>query len=385
MTRALCRGTIPRLRAFGATLGVAIAFLVPVRVGATLEADPQVLYQQMKDAYAKAQASGWGYADQLYYLSMIFDAGRAYSLQRPDDPTYGEIATLAVQMGAALHYDPLTNHDAATWYVREAALWVEKNSSDPTLKQDAQQLFERTDAEDGDPEVLANDADQDADALAHDFPHDVQADTLPLEADWRAWELTHDPAWRSKALARAAEPSFPIAHLSYVYGGAFVDAVENALSNVPGFTAQDRVNAKIVYARLKSVGELQVIAHVKALPPDVYMTTLAPADEYFGSLKMSILGIENEMKHVNFMLDYKYGNLESGDAVQVANSIEDMQRVYPRDRDMTELLYACIQMLDRMTSPQAQDASKRLRGILTVEYEDSPEAQKLLGLDPPSQ
>ncbi len=356
--------------------------LVPSRVQATLEVDPQVLYQQMKDAYAKAQASGWGYADQLYYLSMIFDAGRAYSLQRPDDPAYGEIATLAVQMGAALHYDPLTNHDAATWYVREAALWVEKNSNDPTLTQEAQDLYARTDAEDGDPEVLARYADADADALAHDFPHDVEADTLPLEADWRAWELTHDSAWRSKAIARAAQPSFPIAHLSYIYGGAFVDAVENALSNVPGFSAEDRVNAAVVYARLKNVGELQIIAHVKALPPDVYLTTLAPADEYFGPLKMSILGIENEMKHVNFMLDYKYGNLESGSAVEVADSVEDMQRVYPQDRDMAKLLYACIQMLGRMTAPEDVDTAQRLRGILTVEYEDSPEAQSLLGLSP---
>lgn len=367
-----------------ALAAVALLAFQPRFAGATLEADPAVLYAQMKAAYDKAQANGWDYFDQLYYLSTIFDAGRAYSLQRPDDPNYGELATLTVQMGTAMHYDPLTNHDAATWYVREACLWVQKNSTDATLLRDAQALLDRVDAEDGDPEALARYADEDADALAHDFPHDVQADSLALEADWRAWELTRDAAWRSKAFARAAAPSFPIAHLSYDYASPFVQAAQNAVSNVPGFTAQDRANAAIVVDRLRRTGRLAIIARVNAVPHDVYMTTLAPADEYFGPFGMSVLEIENRITHINFMLDYHYGNRESGEAVDVAQAVDDMHKVYPRDRDMAKLLLECIQMLGRMTTPQAHDEAAHLRGILTVEYEDSPQAQGLLGFAPSS-
>ncbi|MHB8704097.1 MAG: hypothetical protein ACYC8W_08190 [Candidatus Tyrphobacter sp.] len=358
--------------------------IVPCTARATLEADPRVLYQQMKAAYAKAQANGWDYFDQLSYLSTIFNAGRAYSLQRPDDPAYGELATLTVQIGAALHYDPLTNHDAATWYVREASVWVMNHVNDPDLVQSAQTLLERVDAEDGDhPAALARFADEDADALAQQFPHEVQADVLPLEADWRGWELTHDPAWRSKALARAAQPAFPIANLPDSYAGAFVDAARAAIANVPGYTADDRANAAIAVERLRRLGKLEIIAHLSVMPHDVYMTTLAPADEYFGPLRMSVLGIENEMKHVNFMLDYRYGNRESGAALEVARSVDDMHRVYPRDRDMTKLLYACIRMLGRMSTPAVEEEARHLRGVLTVEYQDSPQAQALLGDAPP--
>ena len=65
-----------------------------------------------------------------YYFSTIFNAGRAYSLQYPDDPDYGELAKLTVRIGSGLHYDPLTNHDGAVWWVREAADWAMKHSED---------------------------------------------------------------------------------------------------------------------------------------------------------------------------------------------------------------------------------------------------------------
>lgn len=366
------------IRAFCSALALSFA-LLPLAASATLEADPLVLYAQMKAAYDKAQANGWDYLDQEYYLSTIFNAGRAYSLQRPNDPAYGELATLAVRMGAALDYNPLTNEDAATWYVREACLWVGKNTADPTLLRDAATLLVRVNAEDGNPETLATLADEDAVALAAQFPHDVQAERLPLEADWRAWQLTHDPAWRSKALARAAQPDFPIADLSVLYAGAFVDAAQNALANVGGYTPQDRANAAVIIDRLRRVGKLQVIARTRAVPESVYLTRLAPADEYFGPFGMSVLGIENDIKHVNFMLDYKYGNRESDAAVNIAVAVDDMHRVYPRDRDMAKLLYECIAMLGRMTTPQAQAEAAHLRGILTVEYQSSPQAQQLLG------
>src|ERR1700677_3704703 len=119
-----------RLAAALVTVALALWPALPVR--AALEADPEVLYQQMKSAYDKAAAAQWDYLDQDVYLSTIFNAGRAYSLQRPDDPAFRELETLTVQIGTGLHYNPLTNHDAAVWYVREAAVWVSRNSSDAT-------------------------------------------------------------------------------------------------------------------------------------------------------------------------------------------------------------------------------------------------------------
>jgi hypothetical protein len=353
------------------------AIVVPTVAQATYEADPAVLYQQMKDAYAKAEAESWNFRGQATYLSTIFNAGRAYSLQYPNDPAYGELATLTVRIGTGLHYNPLTNHDGAVWWVREAADWVTKHSDDLALISQARDLLARVNSED-DAELLARLADEDATANVKTYPGDLDALLVRVEANWRGWLLTHDPQWRSLALARAAAPNFPVAHLPTNWGNELVNAANQA-STDRGYTAQDVENARVFLARLRAVDPLRVIASVTALPHDVYLTTLAPADEYFGQMGMSILEIENRLKHVNFMLDYNYGNRESDEAMGVANSIVAMQKVYPRDRDLPMLLYWCITTFRRMTDAQSREGARQLKAILTIEYQDSPQARKLLG------
>jgi hypothetical protein len=368
-------------RAFSRTAAFIAAVLVPIAIPAaaraTLEVDPAVLYAQMKDAYAKGAAAGWDFRSEEIYLSTIFDAGRAYSLQYPDDPAYGELATLTVRIGTGLHYNPLTNHDAAVWWVREAADWAMKHSDDLELISQGQGLLQRVNSED-DPPELARLADADATANVKAYPGDVDALLIQVEADWRAWLMTHDPSWRSLALARAAAPNFPVAHLPTNWGNELVNAAD-AASTDRGYTDADVQNAQRFLARLKAVDPIRVIATVTALPADVYLTMLAPADEYFGSMGMSILEIENRLKHINFMLDYDYGNRESDQAAEVAKAIVAMQKVYPRDRDLPMLLYWCYTTLERMNDEQSRQVAREMKAILTVEYQDSPQARKLLG------
>ncbi len=362
---------------FAAILALAA---LPLRTSAAIEADPQVLYTQMKAAYDKAAGNNWDFIDQEAYLSTIFNAGRAYSLQRPNDPAYGELATLTVQIGTGLHYNPLFNHDAAAWYVREAAQWIVGHSSDPSLVSGAQGLLQRVNSED-DPKGLAALADADAAAIAQLYPRDVNAMLCGVEADWRGWLLTGDVSWRSRAFERAAQPDFPLAHLPTTYGPEFLRDVQGAADGGTGYTDGDRAYAKTIVARLKNLVDPPLIASVTALPHDVYLSTLAPADEYFGRMGYSILGIENELKRINYMLNYNYGNREASQALLVAESIDDMHKVYPRDRDLPKLLYACITMLNRMDAAEVTAESAHLRSILTVEYQDSPEARKVLDGD----
>ena len=354
-----------------------LAAALPICAHAAFMADPQVLYTEMKAAYDKGTAHDWTFGDQLYYYSTILNAGRAYSLQHPDAAEYGELATLTVQIGAGIHYDPLTNHDGATWWVREASIWVQKHSDDGTLIQEAGDLLLRCNAVD-DAEALANYADADAAANVKTYPRDTNAQLMQLEADWRDWLLTNDPKWRSLAFERAAQTNFPVAKLPTTYGPTFVTEARSANAGVSEFTDADRAYAKSFLDRYDALGSLRTIATVKAIPHAEYMTTLAPADEYFGQLGYSILGIENQLKHVNFMLDYKYGNRESGETMTIVQAVLDMHKVYPRDRDMAKILFECITTLGRMTTPEADAAQRQLRGLLTVEYQDSPQAKKLL-------
>jgi hypothetical protein len=110
----------------------------------------------------------------------------------------------------------------------------------------------------------------------------------------------------------------------------------------------------------------------------VYLSTLAPADEYFGRMGYSVLGIDNELKHVNYMLDYNYGNREASATLLIVDAVEGMHRVYPRDRDMPKLLLKLITTLKRMDAPETKAAEARLKALLTIEYQDSPEARKVL-------
>jgi len=80
------------------------------------------------------------------------------------------------------------------------------------------------------------------------------------------------------------------------------------------------------------------------------------------------------------MLDYNYGNRESNETLLVVDAILSMQKVYPADRDMPKLLYDAYTTLGRMTTSDAAAAALRMKFLLTVEYQDSPEAKRVLGV-----
>lgn len=352
--------------------------LLPRPAAAAFMADPRKLYAQMEAAYAKGTAQGWTFYNQEQYLSTLFDAGRAYALQLPGDPEFPVIEQETVDVASGTHYDPLINHDAVPWYVRQAAVYVETHNAEPSEVAKAKALLDRVNALD-DPVALATFADADSAANLASFPRDANAELQRVEANWRGWLITHDASWRSLSLARADTLDFPLAHLPSTWGPGFLNAVLNASHGVAGYSAEDVAHAQAIEARVAALPQLKVIARVRAVPEAGILTTLAPADEYFGPLEMSILGMENELKHINFMLNYGYGNRESAMAVQVAVSLDDLHKVYPRDRDVPKMLYAVYQTLGRLTTPQAQAARTKMYAILTVEYEDTPQAREVLG------
>ena len=340
-------------------------------------ADPGKLYADMKAAYAKGNAQGWTFYNQELYLSTIFNAGRAYSLQRATDPAYPQLQQITVDIASSLHYDPLINHEAVPWYVSEAATYVERNNPDPAEQAKAKDLLARVDALE-DPAAMAQFADQDANAIVRQYPHDGNAQLLRVEANWRGWLLTHDPSWRSLALARANSIDFPLADLPSTWGPAFLNAVLNASHAAEGYTDEDVANAKALEARIDQLPQLKTIASINATSHARLMTTLAPADEYFGPMGMSILGIRNELNRVNYLIRYGYARQESSMAVQVAVSIDDLHKVYPRDRDLPQLLFDVYSTLQKIDTPEAKAARAHVRGILTVEYQDTKQAHDLL-------
>jgi hypothetical protein len=361
-----------------AALLCAASLAAPLTARAAFMADPDALYRQMKSAYERGNAQGWTFYNQEYYLSTIFNAGRAYSLQRAEDPNYRELEQLTVDVGTGVHYNPLINHEAVPWYVREAAVYVMRNSTDPAEVAKAKTLLSRVDALD-DPATLAKYADEDAAANLAQYPHDGNAQLLRVEANWRGWLLTHDKTWRALAFVHAAQPDFPIANLPTTWGPAFLDALKAAAAGDEGYTTAETDNAQLIEARIAKIPTLKTIESLKAAPShERQMTTLAPADEYFGPMGMSILGIRNELNRVNYMIGYGYAKQESNMAIQIAVAIDDLHKVYPRDRDLPQLLYDIYSTLSKIDTPDAISSRAHMRAILTVEYQDSKQALELL-------
>ena len=79
------------------------------------------------------------------------------------------------------------------------------------------------------------------------------------------------------------------------------------------------------------------------------------------------------------MLDYNYGNREESEpALTWHESIDDMHKVYPRDRDLPMLLLWCYHDAAAHGRRRSREGARAPRAILTVEYQDSPQARKLL-------
>jgi hypothetical protein len=373
MTRAWSTNAVAAALAAAFALGPPCG---PLPATAAIETDPAALYATMKQAYETGESHSWPFVDEVYYFSTILDAGRAYALFRPSDPQYGEVAELTVSVAQRLHYDPLTNNDAADWYVREAAAWTSAHGDD-TQSPAARELIERLQSEDADLSRAAAVAVADATANSQTFSRDGDALAALAVADVRAFDLTHDTSFRSALLHDMANPDMPLVRIPDPEFGRAFEIVNAALAGGDSYSDADRDNAHIIDDRRKRTPDLQVIARVHAIPHDLRLTRTAPADEYFGNQKMSPLGVRNEMNRINRYLDAGWGDRMTKDALNVANSVNDWQHQYPRDYTLPQNLLDTYHLLQRIDSSETHAEASKVRNVLVVEYPGSHQAREL--------
>jgi hypothetical protein len=374
MTRASCAKAL-RLAAVVALAALVALGAFPRGGSAAIETDPQALYDTMKKAYDTGLAHGWTFSDEQYYLSTVLDAGRSYSLFRPSDPNYAELATLTVDVTTQLHYDPLTSDDAAEWYVREAVDYVIAHG-DAARVAAASALLAKVQAS-ADPKQSARIAVDDGAANAQAFPGDADAGVQAIVANIRAYNLTHDPVYRSGALERAAKIGTPVGRLPDVELAELVGMIDAAPGNDPSFTDADRANARVIEDRRKTIPDLLVIGRVHSLDHGVRMTRTAPADEYFGRQKMSPLGIRNELSHIEKWLDAGWGAHMTHETLEVVNAIDDWQRQYPHDLTLPQHLLDVYHLLARIDDEAARGAADHVKSVLLIEYASSSQARAL--------
>lgn len=97
---------------------------------------------------------------------------------------------------------------------------------------------------------------------------------------------------------------------------------------------------------------------------------IAPADEYFGRLKMSILGIGNQLRDLNLRLRYdpRTGSAVLGSAAFVEDALRDWERKYPADPWLAKDVYALANLYEHVPTGQGRQHAARALHWLTSRY-----------------
>ncbi len=125
-----------------------------------------------------------------------------------------------------------------------------------------------------------------------------------------------------------------------VIGAAAVLALCAGLEPIASFAQQSTASHKTVSA--SSTGQS---SH-----------KVAPADEYFGPLKMSFLGIRNEIHDLTLRYDAEPDKRDGffGMAVQTETSLKDWERKYPNDSAIPRQVYFLRFLYDKFDRYEAQ-------------------------------
>lgn len=83
---------------------------------------------------------------------------------------------------------------------------------------------------------------------------------------------------------------------------------------------------------------------------------VAPADEYFGKLKMSVLGIRNTIKDVGLNLDIDQTRWaqQAGKAAFAEDALHDWEKKYPQDSWLAKMVFALERMYAKLDSDEGR-------------------------------
>ena len=104
---------------------------------------------------------------------------------------------------------------------------------------------------------------------------------------------------------------------------------------------------------------------------------LAPADRYFGHLKMSILGMRNSLKDLSARADANPNEAEHiyDKAVLVEDALRDWQAHFPRDPWIPKYAYALAQLYGKLDLDDARVRKNDTLDWLIASYPQSQYAQ----------
>jgi len=135
-------------------------------------------------------------------------------------------------------------------------------------------------------------------------------------------------------------------------------------------------NAKLAGAKA-SVAK-KTVKSVRHAPTLDYKN-LAPADEYFGPLKLSILGIRNTTSDAGKRYDFGIRDADGtmSTASFIDSAVHDWAKRYPRDQEVARALYYLQRLYAKIASPAGQNKARSEAQWMFAKYGKTPQAKEL--------
>jgi hypothetical protein len=120
--------------------------------------------------------------------------------------------------------------------------------------------------------------------------------------------------------------------------------------------------------------------HAKPVVPHVVFLKyrVAPADEYFGRLKLSILGIRNTIKDMGLKADADSShaaNVVMGSVGLTEDAIRDWEKKYPQDSWIPATIFSLERLYAKVDTDDARTHAKITMTWLVRDYPASPPAK----------
>jgi hypothetical protein len=106
-------------------------------------------------------------------------------------------------------------------------------------------------------------------------------------------------------------------------------------------------------------------------------SSVAPADEYFGKLKMSVLGMRNTLADLGRRIDYSPERAESvfASTDYLEDAIHDWQKKYPHDSWLPRYVFNLAHLYAKVPSDEGRNRAKKTMAWLVEGFPRSQQAK----------
>jgi hypothetical protein len=120
-------------------------------------------------------------------------------------------------------------------------------------------------------------------------------------------------------------------------------------------------------------------AAAKAAAAVAAMKLLAPADEYFGPLKQSVIGMRNQIRILgwNYDVNHDIAHQTYVSASLTERAVRDWSGKYPHDGQIPRTLFLLQRLYTKILSQESRDHAHMIAQWLFVSYAKSPQAKQL--------